>query len=104
MGLAAGVVVHKHLIQGLEGQIALILPGSGPVSLRPLLGNEGIQDAGLDHLGLDLIAVLDQGHGKGAGVLQGVGGELVEDLVVLGLLPLKLHIVAGVDGFQVLNE
>ena len=71
---------------------------------RQVLGDEGVQNAGLDHLGLDLVAVLDQGHGKGAGVLQGVGGELIEDLVVLGLLPLELHGVAWVDGLQILDE
>ena len=68
------------------------------------LGNEGVQNAGLDHLGLNLVAVLNEGHGKGAGILQRVRGELIEDLVVLGLLPIKLHGVIGVDGLQVLNE
>ena len=104
VGLGAGVVVHKDLVQGLEGQVAVIGVGGGAVGLGPLLGDEGVQNAGLDHLALDLVAVLDQRHGKGAGVLQGVGGELVEDLVVLGLLPLELHAVAGVDGLQVLDE
>ena len=104
IGLAAGVVVHKHLVQGLQGQEAVVIGGGGVVGLGPLLGDEGVQHAGLDHLGLDLVAVLDQGHGEGAGVLQGVGGELVENFVVLGLLPLELHIIAGVDGLQILDE
>ena len=104
IGLAAGVVVHKHLVQGLKGQEAVVIGGGGVVGLGPLLGDEGVQHAGLHHLRLDLVAVLDQGHGKGAGILQGVGGQLVEDLVVLGLLPLKLHVIAGVDGLQILDE
>ena len=103
-GLGAGVVVHKHLVQGLQGQIALVLLGGGAVGLRPVLGDEGVQDAGLDHLGLDLVAVLNEGHGKGAGVLQGIRGELVKNLVVLGLLPLKLQGIAGVDGLQILHK
>ena len=97
-------ILHEDLVQSLKGQIALVLLGGGAVGLRPVLGDEGVQNAGLDHLGLDLVAVLDQGHGKGAGVLQGVGGELIEDLVVLGLLPLELHGVAWVDGLQILDE
>ena len=104
IGLGAGVIVHKHFVQGLEGQIAVIAVGGHAVGLGPLLGHEGVQNAGLHHLGLDLVAVLNEGHGEGAGVLQRVGGELVEDFVVLGLLPLKLHVIAGVDGLQVLNE
>ena len=70
IGLGTGVVVHEDLVQSLKGQIALVRLGGGAVGLRPVLGDEGVQNAGLDHLGLDLVAVLDQGHGKGAGVLQ----------------------------------
>ena len=98
VGLGAGVVVHKDLVQGLEGQVAAVGVGGSAVGLGPLLGNEGVQNTGLDHLALNLVAVLNQGHGESAGILQGVGGELVKDLVVLGLLPLKLHVIAGVDG------
>ena len=101
IGLVAGAVVLKHLVQGLQGQEALVLVGSGAVGIGPVLGDEGIQDAGLNHLGLNLVAVLNQSHGKGAGALEGVGGQLVENLVVLGLLPLELHVVAGVDGLQI---
>ena len=50
------------------------------------------------------VAVLDEGHGKGAGVLQRIGGQLIEDFVVLGLLPLKLQGIAGVDGLQILHK
>jgi len=98
IGLGAGVVIHKDLVQRLQRQIAGVVGGGGAVGVGPVLGDEGVQHAGLDHLALDLVAVLDQGHGKGAGLLQGVGGELIEDLVVFGLLPLKLHGVGGVNG------
>ena len=104
VGLGAGVIVHEDLVQSLQGQEAFILLSGGIVGLGPFLGNEGVQNAGLDHLGLDLVTVLNEGHGKGAGILQRVRGELIEDLVVLGLLPIKLHGVIGVDGLQVLNE
>ncbi|HIT35202.1 MAG TPA: hypothetical protein IAC30_00800 [Candidatus Faecousia intestinavium] len=104
IGLGAGVVVHEDLVQGLQGQVAGVFFGGGAVGFGPVLGDESVQNTGLDHLGLDLVAVLNQGHGEGAGVLQGVGGELIEDLVVLGLLPLKLQGVAGIDGLQILDE
>ena len=104
IGLGAGVVVHKDLVQGLQGQEAGVRVGGGAVGVGPVLGDEGIQHAGLDHLALDLVAVLDQGHGIGAGGLERVGGELIEDLVVLGLLPVVLHVIAGVDGLQILDE
>ena len=98
ISLAAGVVVHEDLVQGLQSQESLVLFGSGAVGFGPVLGDEGVQNTGLNHLALDLVAVLNQGHGEGAGALQGVSGELIEDLVVLGLLPLEIHVVAGVDG------
>ena len=98
ISLAAGVVVHEDLVQGLQSQETLVLFGSGAVGFGPVLGDEGVQNTGLNHLALDLVAVLNQGHGEGAGILQGVSGQLIEDLVVLGLLPLELHVVAGVDG------
>jgi len=104
VGLAAGVVEHEYLVKGLEGQIALVLFGGCAVGGSPVKGYEGIQDAGAYHLALNLVAVLNEGHGIGAYVLEGVGGELIEDLVVLGLLPVELHGVIGVDGLQVLNE
>ena len=53
--------------------------------------------------GLTYVGSVSYTH-LGAGVLQGVGGELIENLVVLGLLPLELHIIAGVDGLQILDE
>ena len=104
VGLAAGAVEHKDLVQSLQRQIALIGSGVHLLGLGPFLRDKGVQDAGLDHLVLNLVAVLDQGHGVGANGLLGFGGELIEDLVVLGLLPVELHGVAGVDGLQVLNE
>ena len=104
VGLGAGVVVHEDLVQGLEGQIALIGVGGDAVGVGPVLRDEGVEDAGLDHLALDLVAVLDERHGEGAGVLQGVGGQLIEDLVVLRLLPIILEGVARVDALQVLDE
>ena len=104
VGLAAGVVEHKDLVQSLQGQEALVVSGGGAVGIGPILGDEGVQNAGSDHLGLDLVAVLDQGHGEGAGFLQGVSGQLVKDLVVLGLLPLEVQGVVGVDGLQIRNE
>ena len=104
IGLVAGAVVHKDLVEGLQRQEAGVSVGRGAVGVRPVLRDEGIEDAGLDHLAFDLVAVLDEGHGERAGVLQGVSGQLIEDLVVLGLLPLELHAVAGVDGLQVLDE
>ena len=104
VGLIAGVIEHKDLIQGLQGQEALVCISSGAVCVSPVLGDEGVQNAGVDHLGLDLVAVLNQGHGEGAGALQGVSGQLIEDLVVLGLLPLEVHVIVGVDGLQVINE
>ena len=103
-GLVAGVVVHKDLVQSLQREIALVLLGSGAVGGGPVEGDEGVEDAGLNHLGLNLVAVLDEGHGKGAGVLQRVAGELAEDVVVLRLLPVYLHVVARVDALQVLDE
>ena len=66
-----------------------------PLASAQSLGMKVSRMPVLNHLALDLVAVLNQGHGKGAGVLQGVGGELIEDLVVLGLLPLELHVVAA---------
>ena len=104
IGLFAGAVIHKYLIEGLQGQIAFIGIGGGVVGVSPILGDKGIQNAGLDHLALDLVAILNEGHGKGAGRLQGVSGELLKDLVVLGLLPLEVQGIAGVDGLQVLDE
>ena len=104
IGLFAGAVIHKYLIEGLQGQIAFIGIGGGVVGVSPILGDKGIQNAGLDHLALDLVAVLNEGHGEGAGGLQGVSSQLLEDLVVLGLLPLEVQGVAGVDGLQVLDE
>ena len=104
IGFFTDAVIHKDLIEGLQGQIAFIGIGGGVVGVSPILGDEGIQNAGLDHLALDLVAILNEGHGKGAGLLQGVSGELLKDLVVLGLLPLKVQGVAGVDGLQVLDE
>ena len=103
-GFGTGVVIHKHLVQGLQRQIAVVLLRCGAVGVRPVLGDEGVQNTGLDHLGFDLVAVLNEGHGKGAGVLQRIGGQLIEDFVVLGLLPFKLQGVAGIDGLQVLHE
>ena len=104
IALGAGVVVHEDLVQGLQRQIALILLGGGPIGLSPFLGNEGIQDSGLDHLGLDLVAVLDQRHGKGTGILQGIRSELIENLVVFGLLPLEFHGIIGINGLEILNK
>ena len=104
IGLVAGAVVHKDLVQSLERQEAGVGVGRGAVGVRPILRDEGVEDAGLDHLALDLVAILNEGHGKRAGALQGVSGQLIEDLVVLGLLPLELHVVAGVDGLQIFNE
>ena len=104
IGLVAGAVVHKDLVEGLQRQEAGVSVGRGAVGVCPILRDEGIEDAGLDHLAFDLVAVLDEGHGERAGILQGVSGQLIEDLVVLGLLPLELHAVAGVDGLQVLDE
>ena len=104
VGLVAHAVVHKDLVERLQRQEAGVGVGGGAVGVRPVLRDEGVEDAGLNHLALDLVAVLNQGHGERAGVLQGVGGQLIEDLVVLGLLPLELHVVAGIDGLQILNE
>ena len=103
-GFGTGVVVHKHLVQGLQRQIAVVLLRCGAVGVRPVLGDEGVQNTGLDHLGFDLVAVLDEGHGKGAGVLQRIGGQLIEDFVVLGLLPFKLQGIAGINGLQILHK
>ena len=88
IGFFTDAVIHKDLIEGLQGQIAFIGIGGGVVGVSPILGDEGIQNAGLDHLALDLVAILNEGHGKGAGLLQGV----------------KVQGVAGVDGLQVLDE
>ncbi len=89
VGLVAHAVVHKDLVQSLERQEAGVGVGGGAVGIGPILRDEGVEDAGLDHLALDLVAILNEGHGKGAGLLQGVSGELLKDLVVLGLLPLN---------------
>ena len=104
IGLFAGAVVHEYLVQGLQGQVAFISISGGAVGIRPVLGDKGVQDTGLDHLAFDLVAVLNQGHGERAGVLQGVGGQLIEDLVVLGLLPFEAHSIVGIDGLQILDE
>ena len=104
VGLVAHAVVHKDLVERLQRQEAGVGVGGGAVGIGPVLRDEGVEDAGLNHLALDLVAVLNEGHGERAGALQGVSGQLIEDLVVLGLLPLELHVVAGVDGLQILNE
>ena len=104
VGLGAGVVEHEDLVQGLQRQIAGPLLGGGAVGLGPVLRDKGVEDAGLHHLALYLVAVLDERHGEGAGVLQGVGSQLVEDLVVLRLLPVVLKGVVRVNALQVLDE
>ena len=104
IGLIAHAVVHKDLVERLQRQEAGVGISGGAVGVRPILRDEGVKNAGLDHLALDLVAVLDKGHGERAGALQGVSSQLIEDLVVLGLLPLELHVVAGVDGLQIFNE
>ena len=97
----AGRVIHEDLVQGLQWQVAAVCIRGGAVCLCPLLRDEGLQDIGIDHLTLDLVTILDEGHREGAAVLQGIGGELLEDLVVLRLLPLELHVVVRIDGLQI---
>ena len=104
IGLVASAVVHEDLVEGLKGKEARVGVCGRAVGVCPVLRDEGVENTGLDHLALDLVAVLDEGHGERAGVLQRVSGQLIEDLVVLGLLPFELHVVAGVDGLKVLDE
>ena len=104
VGLITGVVEHEDLVQGLKRQETLVFISSDAICICPVLGDESIQNASSDHLALNLVAVLDQGHGKGASFLQGVSGQLIEDFVILGLLPLKVHSVVRIDGLQVSNE
>ena len=104
IGLFAGAVVFEDLVQGLQRQIAFIFAFGVAVGFSPFLRDEGVKDAGLDHLGFDLVAVLDQDHGEGTGIFQGVSGQLIEDLVVLRLLPFEFHVVGRIDGLQVGDE
>ena len=103
-GLGAGAVVLEDLVQGLQRQIALPRIRGGAVCLCPLERYIRIEDAGLDHLALDLVAVLDQGDREGALILHGVGGQLIEDLVVLRLLPFEVERVVRIDRLQILDE
>ena len=97
-------VVHKDLVQRLQRQVGRIRVGSETVGFRPFLGNKGVEYSRPHHLALDLIAILNQRHGKGAAALQRVGRKLIKNLVVLGLLPLKIQFVLGIDGLEILDE
>ncbi len=104
IGLGTGVVEFEDLVQGLQRQITFVFAFSVTVGFSPFLRDEGVEDAGLDHLGFDLVAVLDQDHGEGTGIFQRISGQLVENLVVLRLLPFEFHAVVRIDGLQIVNE
>ena len=104
INLVACAVVHEHLVQKLQLKESVIIRCGHSVRLCPLLRNEGIKNTGIRHLGLNLVSVLDQGHGKCTARLQGICLQLLKDLVVLGLLPVELHVIGGIDRLQIFDE
>ena len=97
-------IVHKDLIQCLKRKETFISIRCCVIGLCPLLGNIGFQNTGLYHFRFNLVAVLNQRHGKGAAALQRGRRQLIENLIILGLLPLILHRIRRIDGLKVLNK
>ena len=103
-GGAGGVVEHEHLVQGLQSQRMAVGCFVHARGIFPFHGDEVEQVAGVQHLGLDLVAVLNQRHR--IDVLGGldIGVQGGENGVVLGLAPLDRSGVGRIDGFEHLDE
>ena len=97
VGLGAQVVEHEDLVQGLQGQGLGVIFAGDAFCIVPVQGNEVQQDAGVQHLALDLVAVLNQGHGEGVVGTVDILGQLIEDPVFLGLLPVEVQVVVRID-------
>ena len=106
VGLFTEVVELEHLVQGLQGQRILIAFLGNAFRFGPVLGHEVEQQAGVQHLLLDLVAVLDQRHAHDMVRAVDVFSQLVENLVLLGLLPaaFKVQRVVRVDLLQFLDK
>ena len=87
VSLLTKVVEHEHLVQGLQRQGIFVVLLGYALGIRPVLGHEVQQQPGVQHLALDLVAVLDQRHAHYMVCAVDVFGQLIEDLVFLRLLP-----------------
>ncbi len=77
------VIAVSYFFRHLVDLVSAILEKiDGPV--HPIVGDKVQQVAGIQHLGLDLVAVLNQSHGIGVGRAVDVGVEHGEDGVFLG--------------------
>ena len=99
VSLVSLVVELKHLVQGLQSQRVFIVFLGDAFRVRPVQRNEVQQFTGVDHLALDLVAVLDQGHEVLAG-----SGQGLKDGVVFRLGPFDRGVIGGIDGLQQLDE
>ena len=99
VGLAADIVEFKHLVQSLQGQGRFVVFLGHTLGVRPIQGNEVQQFAGVQHLALNLVAVLNQGDEVFLGAGQGF-----KDGVVLGLGPFEGSIEGRVDPLEEFNE
>ena len=104
VGLVAQVVEHEHLVQRLQSQGIFVAFLGHFFSFRPSLGHEVQQVAGIQHFALDLVAVLDQGHGDFMVGAVHVSVQLGKNVVVLGLLPAEFHGEVRIDLLQFFNE
>ena len=103
-GLIAHGVIHKHLVERLERQRLVVALNDHAFALGPLLRNEVEQVAGIQHLGLNLVAILDERHGIDVVGALNVGVQCGKDGVVLRLRPLDRAGVVRVNLLEHLDE
>ena len=66
----SGIVEHKNLAQGLQRKEPVVCVRGRSIRLCPFLRNIGLQNTGIDHFGLDLVAILNQRHCEGSRILE----------------------------------
>ena len=103
-GLVAHGVIHEHLVERLQRQRLVVALDDHAFALGPLLRDEVEQVAGVEHLRLNLVAVLNERHGIDVVGALDVGVQRGEDGVVLRLRPFDRAGVARVDLLEHLDE